>query len=98
MPHGGRGGAQTLPNRDCDGDGEELEIAAATLDRERVLADEFGKGLVGLATRLAKSKQQRQHHVARLGKTLGELPVGVESALGFLQRCADLKELGRYGA
>ena len=98
MPHCGRGGAQTVYDRDFDGAGEERKIAAAALDRERVLAHEFGKGLVGLATRLAEREQQRQHHVARLGETLGELPVGVECALGFPQRRADLKQLRRYAA
>src|SRR6266702_8858932 len=98
MPHRGSGGTEAINDRYFEAARGSRQLIAAALDRKRVLAHEFRKRLVGLAARLTERKQHRQNHVARLGETLGELPVGVECALGFLQRRADLKQLGRYAA
>src|SRR6266581_4274226 len=60
--------------------------------------NEFRERLVGFAAGFAGGEQYRQHHVARLGETPGELPVDIERALGLLERRSDLKQLGRYAA
>src|SRR5258706_6208 len=73
-----RGGlAQAFHDGDFDGAGKKRQVAAAAFERERVLTHEFGERLVGVAARLAEGEGYRQHHLARPGGTLGELPVDV---------------------
>ena len=67
--------------------------ADAILVLQRCLHSKLGKGLIWLASWGTQFEENRNHHITRLGNTLGQAPVGIQCQFRLFEQLAHVSKL-----